>query len=441
MTEFKFPLLGALRATLAERPPFCSGTLELPEDNFELYYGQASARYVNLCDTSPERLHALKALADASEAAWFGRNTETVLDETYRKAGKMDAENFMLRFDVERSGLLNIVHTGLLSGKKEGGDTRAELYKLNVYGESAFFKPHRDTPKSDTMFGSLVVIFPTPHQGGTIVLRHQGQEWTIDAAELLFNQGPPNKIVYVAFFSDVEHEILPVTSGHRVTVTYNLYWSRPDPAVLPKGLTMLHPTHSSTRRVRDVLAALLDDSQFLPGGGTLGFELRHRYPFPKSWQGSDPDPLDQLHNGWLKGGDWALYNACKELGLKPLLRLVYDGVVGCIILDEMLDCEGRHMVGNDEDLLAEGGRVVIEGGFASSSDKIESQLDEARNLYGDDVATSVVHWVTSRAITQRWYIQSGVYMTYGNEASVEYLYAPCLVVEVGPLGKKFEKEA
>ncbi len=64
-----------------------------------------------------------------------------MLDETYRKAGKMDAENFLLRLDVERSRLLNVVHTGL-SGEKEGDDTRAELYKLNVYGECAALPWH-----------------------------------------------------------------------------------------------------------------------------------------------------------------------------------------------------------------------------------------------------------------------------------------------------------
>ena len=31
-------------------------------------------------------------------------------------------------------------------------------------------------------------------------------------------------IDYVAFFSDVEHEVAPVISGHRVTLTYNLYF-------------------------------------------------------------------------------------------------------------------------------------------------------------------------------------------------------------------------
>lgn len=64
------------------------------------------------------------------------------------------------------------------------------------------------------------------------------------------------------------------------------------------------------------------------------------------------------------------------------------------------------------------------------------------SLYGDDVATLVVHWVTAQATAQRRYIQSGAYLAYGNEASIHYLYAKCcLVVEVGLLGKRFEEEA
>ncbi len=37
----------------------------------------------------------------------------------------------------------------------------------------------------------------------------------------------------------------------------------------------------------------------------------------------DSNPLDALQ-GWLKGGDNALFSACTDLGLKPLLRLVYE---------------------------------------------------------------------------------------------------------------------
>ena len=92
------------------------------------------ARYVNLSDTAnnPE---ALDHLQSACEPAAFGRNTETVLDETYRKAGKMDAEHFVTRLDVEATGLLMAVNLGLLPGKDRELNIRAEMYKLNVYGK------------------------------------------------------------------------------------------------------------------------------------------------------------------------------------------------------------------------------------------------------------------------------------------------------------------
>ena len=40
------------------------------------------------------------------------------------------------------------------------------------------------------MFGTLVIIFPTPHKGGALLLRHRGQEWTFDSGEALAGQGP-----------------------------------------------------------------------------------------------------------------------------------------------------------------------------------------------------------------------------------------------------------
>lgn len=58
-------------------------------------------------------------------------------DETYRKAGKLDASDFMLRFTPETVGLLDIVRAELLvEGLRSTESIRAELYKLNVYGES-----------------------------------------------------------------------------------------------------------------------------------------------------------------------------------------------------------------------------------------------------------------------------------------------------------------
>ena len=66
----------------------------------------------------------------------------------------MDASAFMTRFDVERSGLMRIVQTGLLSGEQEEDEIRAELYKLNVYG-----KHHVRT--ANTRYAYWCLVAPT----------------------------------------------------------------------------------------------------------------------------------------------------------------------------------------------------------------------------------------------------------------------------------------
>ena len=91
-------------------------------------------RYIDFTRAT-ENPGSTAALAAACEPASFGRGQEAILDETYRKAGKMDASVFMTRFDVERAGLMRVVHAGLLAGRSEHRNIRAELYKLNVYGE------------------------------------------------------------------------------------------------------------------------------------------------------------------------------------------------------------------------------------------------------------------------------------------------------------------
>jgi hypothetical protein len=97
-------------------------------------------------------------------------------------------------------------------------------------GKGTFFK-HVDIPRSEKMFGSLVVVFPTFHEGGALLLRHRGDGRIIDSGQALAgaaNDRP--SIGYMAFFSQVEHEVAPVTSGYRVTLTYNLYFDDGGPS-------------------------------------------------------------------------------------------------------------------------------------------------------------------------------------------------------------------
>lgn len=78
----------------------------------------------------------LEELAQACDIATFGVNQQDTLDESYRKAGKLDSQYFAPKFDLQRSGLVGLIQDDLLEGPRASNEIRAELYKLNVYGRT-----------------------------------------------------------------------------------------------------------------------------------------------------------------------------------------------------------------------------------------------------------------------------------------------------------------
>ena len=76
----------------------------------------------------------MQKLSDACQPASFGRGGADVLDESYRKAGKLDRDHFASTFDPEQSGLLHAIRHFVLEGHESNKSLRVELYKLNVYG-------------------------------------------------------------------------------------------------------------------------------------------------------------------------------------------------------------------------------------------------------------------------------------------------------------------
>jgi hypothetical protein len=83
-----------------------------------------------------------------------------------------------------------------------------------VYEPGQFFLAHQDSEKDDTMIGTLVVTLPSAHTGGELVIKHGGQATAY--------RGSKSALSLVAFYSDCRHEVLPVKSGYRITLTYNL---------------------------------------------------------------------------------------------------------------------------------------------------------------------------------------------------------------------------
>jgi hypothetical protein len=72
-----------------------------------------------------------------------------------------------------------------------------------------------------------VVSLPSAHEGGQLTVNNTGaagQNVVFDWSTT--DHAAPAEIRWAVFYSDCEHEVHEVTSGHRVTLTYNLYLTR-----------------------------------------------------------------------------------------------------------------------------------------------------------------------------------------------------------------------
>ncbi|KAM5535755.1 hypothetical protein V8D89_010569 [Ganoderma adspersum] len=437
---FQHPRAEELCTTLSESLPYCSGTLELPTECSVLFYGKGeSACRLDLANPTPSALEHLERTCDP---ATFGVDDRDILDESYRKAGKLDNQCFAFNLDVERAGLLEAIRMGLFPGRDERKAIHAELYKLNVYGKDSFFKSHKDTPRGTSMFGSLVLVLSTPHEGGELILEHQGTKWTFGAAQVLapLPHGTAPRLAYVAFFSDVDHAVQRVTAGHRLTITYNLHFSSPPTPASLAGLNITQPRAANTPTVERALAGLLADPSFLPHGGTLGFGLRHLYPLPTSFRPHTDTTLDSL-KGRLKGADAALFRVCTALDLRPALYSVFEW------RDPASEENSRALVAfprvvhfdthshDNEDVLWAKLCQRFDGVLLNarpSSLRANEEGEEEEEEEG--IAWRDVRWVIALSDVNR---VRTCFAVYGNEPEIGYLYQRiCLLVDVGPPGAR-----
>ncbi len=169
------------------------------------------------------------------------------------------------------------------------------------------------------MFGSLVIVFPTHLKGGALFLRPRSHEWTwiFNTGRALAGLDRPS-IGYAAFLNNLEQGVSTVTSGHCVTLTYNLYFDDDGGPVTGKDAVseiLVPPKPSNQNEFREAFKALLGNPEFMADGGTLAFGLRHGYPI-------EGRGLQQIYN-LLKGSDVVVYQCVRALGFEPMLYMYY----------------------------------------------------------------------------------------------------------------------
>lgn len=131
-------------------------------------------------------------------------------------------------------------------------------------------------------------------------------------------------VQWAAFYSDCEHEVLPVTEGYRVTLTYNLYYSNGGHQI-PKSVNW----RESTLPLYQSFAQVLQSKEFMPNGtsslrhglliligGVLGVYCHHNYAHATN-------SPDERIPSMLKGADAAIWAVCAGFGLDTETQPVY----------------------------------------------------------------------------------------------------------------------
>jgi hypothetical protein len=163
--------------------------------------------------TWPMPVAEAQALHALSEPARFGQRERTLIDSTVRHTGEVSADHVSLAWPPGVfASLKRDVAKALGVSQLD-----ARLHNLLIYAPGQFFKPHQDTEKHPGMVATLVLIWPSPHIGGTLRVEHGSQQ-----AELVSQQLQAPDLRWFAFYADCRHEVLPVVEGWRVALTFDL---------------------------------------------------------------------------------------------------------------------------------------------------------------------------------------------------------------------------
>lgn len=223
---------------------------------------------------------------------------KTVINHNVRFASEIGPEGW----ELANSEILQLVQK--VAKHHFGGEEYSfQRGKLNIYGPGGFFLEHRDSPTStSTMIATLVICLPTRFTGGELIVKNGLKEIVFDFAN------HEDNVQFAVFYSDCIHEVKPVTSGHRITLTYYLhvpqyngphheyvgysYDQRIHAVITHKGSVNIN-----MENINDLTENLL---RLSCSGVQIGLVLSHKYP------------TDSMEPHCLKGCDRLLYDLLLE---------------------------------------------------------------------------------------------------------------------------------
>jgi len=162
--------------------------------------------------------HAAKSLAKLSKPAKFGWKDQTLLDTNIRDCGEIAKSNIKINNRLWNKAIKPVLTQFKIQlGLPEDAQLTAHLHNLLIYKPKQFFARHQDSEKLENMVASLIVILPSAFTGGALIVEHQGEAKCFPASRAV-----TNNLNLIAFYADCQHEVKPINTGYRVTLTFNL---------------------------------------------------------------------------------------------------------------------------------------------------------------------------------------------------------------------------
>ena len=154
-----------------------------------------------------------KELIAHCHQAPYGKGDKTLVDTSVRRVWRLEPKRFSLKNPDWNSFLNQTVAKVQEALGLEKHKLNSQLYDLLLYEPGSFFLPHRDGEKLDRMVATLVMVLPSSHTGGALVIRHEGEEQIINFRG---PRGNAFQVHFAAFYADCEHEVRPLRSGYRL---------------------------------------------------------------------------------------------------------------------------------------------------------------------------------------------------------------------------------
>ena len=117
-----------------------------------------------------------KKLLSLCEPAMCGVNAQDVYEPKYRQALGLSADEISHNFEIESTTILDEINAALCPHTDVVLTTKLE--KLNVYTAGGFFKGHTDHARASNFIGTLVLVLPSPFEGGELVVDGHGSDKT-----------------------------------------------------------------------------------------------------------------------------------------------------------------------------------------------------------------------------------------------------------------------